>query len=67
MIGKYDARELAAGILINDKNVKNELNLRVYVKNTAAVNFYLREGFKITAEEIDDAAGEKEYSMKWYK
>ena len=49
------------------KNIKKELSLNVYKKNIKAVNFYKRENFHIINEGIDEAAGEKEFFMKWKK
>lgn len=43
------------------------LYLSVYEKNPRAVNFYLREGFEIIKENIDEATGEKELQMCFIK
>lgn len=34
-------------------------------KNSQAIYFYQREGFKIQHEGFDEAAGEKDYVMVW--
>ena len=47
------------------KNKKVRLRLNVYQKNTRALSFYQREGFDIQSEGLDDATGEKEYTMLW--
>lgn len=47
------------------KRRKECLSLSVYQKNTRAVRFYQREGFRIQAESEDENTGEKEYSMVW--
>ena len=47
------------------KNKKVRLRLNVYQKNTRALSFYQREGFDIQCEGLDDATGEKEYTMLW--
>lgn len=39
------------------------LYLGVYRKNRRAVDFYLREGFSLSGEEIDEETGEPEYTM----
>ena len=53
-------------ILLNSvKNKRNELRLNVYQKNTRAISFYQREGFEIQRSGLDDATGEKEYTMVW--
>lgn len=41
------------------------LTLHVYQRNLRAVRFYEREGFRVRREGIDEATGEKEYSMIW--
>ncbi|MBS5283990.1 MAG: GNAT family N-acetyltransferase [Clostridiales bacterium] len=47
------------------KSIRNQLELRVYVKNTGAIRFYERAGFQISHEGTDEATGEKEYFMVW--
>ena len=47
------------------KNKKVRLRLNVYQKNTRALSFYQREGFDIQCEGLDEATGEKEYTMLW--
>ena len=47
------------------KNKKLRLRLNVYQKNIRALSFYQREGFDIQCEGLDDATGEKEYTMLW--
>lgn len=42
-----------------------DISLNVYQKNEQAVNFYLREGFIIKNEGIDEDTKEKDYVMKW--
>lgn len=49
------------------KNKKDTLSLNVYKQNNRAVNFYLREHFVITNEQIDENTGEFEFSMNWIK
>lgn len=47
------------------KGKKSKLLLNVYQKNTRAIDFYQREGFKIQREGLDEANNEKEYEMEW--
>jgi len=47
------------------KNKKDRLRLNVYQKNARAISFYQREGFIIEGEGLDEATGEKEYTMLW--
>ena len=52
-------------LLNHIKGIRNKLQLKVYQKNTCAVHFYLRKGFEILSEDVDEATGEKEYIMIW--
>ena len=47
------------------KDKKVILQLNVYQKNARAISFYQREGFIIQCEDLDEATGEKEYTMLW--
>ena len=47
------------------KDKKVNLRLNVYQKNARAISFYQREGFIIQCEGVDEATGEKEYTMLW--
>ena len=40
-------------------------NLWALEKNVRAISFYQREGFIIQCEGLDEATGEKEYTMLW--
>lgn len=44
---------------------REQLALQVYKKNARAVSFYLREGFQVQREQLDDNTGETEYLMLW--
>ena len=52
-------------LLNSAKNKRNALRLNVYQQNTRAIAFYQREGFEIQCSGLDDATGEKEYTMVW--
>ena len=47
------------------KDVKQQLRLNVYQKNTGAVRFYQREDFFVQRESTDENTGEQEYVMIW--
>lgn len=49
------------------KNIKPNISLSVYQKNTKAVRFYKHEQFKIVSENVDDITNEKEFIMEWNK
>ena len=48
---------------VKDKHAR--LSLHVYKKNAGAVRFYIREGFEIIKERIDENTGEAELEMNW--
>lgn len=43
----------------------SSLSLSVYQQNKRAVAFYLREGFAVSTEGIDEETGNEEYTMFW--
>lgn len=47
------------------KAKKENLSLHVYQKNERAVRFYLREGFAVQSEGMDEDTGEKDFLMVW--
>ena len=49
------------------KNIKPNISLSVYQKNTKAVSFYKRDQFQIVSENVDDITNEKEFIMEWNK
>ena len=52
-------------LLDHAKIKRNTLLLSVYPKNTRAISFYQREGFKIQNSGLDEATGKKDYLMEW--
>lgn len=64
---KMQSKGIGKKLLAYCKNNLDELTLDVYQKNERAVQFYLREGFVITEEKIDENTKEIEYEMKWKK
>lgn len=64
-----EMQSLGIGRLLLDyiKDKKLRLCLNVYQKNTRAIKFYQREGFRISGEGIDEATGEKDYVMVWQR
>ena len=49
------------------KGQYGSLSLSVYQENTGAVRFYLREGFTVSREGVDQETGHIEYTMTWEK
>lgn len=61
----FQAKGIGKLLLDYSKCKHNELSLCVYKKNDGALRFYLREGFIIYTEQIDENTGEIEFVMKW--
>lgn len=49
------------------KEKHERMELKVYQRNTNAVEFYMANGFDITEESLDEATSEKEWKMTWTK
>lgn len=49
------------------KEQRNSIQLKVYKKNENAVNFYLKNGFVLNEELIDEPTAEEELLMEWSK
>lgn len=58
---------IGTSLLNKIKENKNNLTLSVYKKNINAINFYKKNGFIITSENIDKETNEIEYKMNWQK
>lgn len=56
---------IGTSLLNKVKENRNTLILSVYKKNINAINFYKKNGFIITSENIDKATDEIEYIMNW--
>lgn len=52
-------------LLDSAKALHSDLTLHVYQKNKRAIEFYKREGFSITSENIDSDTGEIDKTMHW--
>ncbi len=49
------------------KSKYNKLSLKVYEKNKRAIDFYLKEQFKVIGKSTDHDNKETEYLMEWIK
>ena len=63
--GSMQSRGIGKSLLDYVKKNKAGLCLHVYQKNIRAIRFYLREGFVIRREGLDESTGEKDYEMVW--
>ncbi len=62
---RYRSRGIGRQLLVYAKQRHDTLTLSVYERNKRAISFYLREGFSIQSQEVDENTGEKEYTMLW--
>lgn len=60
-------QSIGTALLNFAKQNYTELTLSVYRKNTKAICFYQKNGFKITEENTDAETNETEYTMMWKK
>ena len=58
---------VGTALLNKAKENRDTLKLNVYKKNNRAINFYIKNKFTISEENVDKDTGEKEYLMKWKK
>lgn len=63
--GEARSKGVGKRLLDHVKGFNDELSLNVYRKNNRAVNFYLREDFKISSEGVDEDTGHADYLMLW--
>lgn len=58
---------IGTALLNKVKENKSNLTLSVYKKNINAINFYKKNDFAITSENIEENTNEVEYVMTWNK
>lgn len=58
---------VGTSLLNKVKENRDNLTLKVYQKNTNAINFYKKNGFIIASKDIDKNTSEIEYTMIWNK
>jgi len=64
---EYQGNGVGSLLLNYVKNFKNNLQLKVYVKNKKSIEFYKTQCFLIISEAIDYTTEEKEFVMEWHK
>lgn len=67
VLAKFQSKGIGKMLLDYAKEQKDLLLLSVYKANVRAVDFYLREGFVVLDEQIDNNTGEMEFRMSWTK
>lgn len=58
---------IGKALLDQAKKFYSDLSLQVYKNNEGAVRFYVREGFTLVREQMDENTGETELVMEWAK
>lgn len=61
----YQSCGIGKKLLEYAKAKNDKLTLQVYQKNKRAIDFYLREKFVITNEQVDEETGEADLTMVW--
>lgn len=61
----FRGRGIGQDLLDCAKESHDQLTLHVYQKNRPAIAFYERQGFSVTGEGLDEATGEREFTMHW--
>jgi ribosomal protein S18 acetylase RimI-like enzyme len=61
------SQSIGKALLDHAKKVHSNLSLQVYKNNEGAVRFYVREGFSLVKEQMDENTGEIELVMAWVK
>ena len=59
------SRGIGKALLDHVKKDRSTLFLKVYQKNIRAIYFYVREGFRIIREDMDESSWEAEYRLTW--
>ena len=62
---KYQSKGVGRALLDEMKRYNEALTLNVYSKNSKALRFYIREGFKEQSIGIDENTNEQEIKMIW--
>jgi putative acetyltransferase len=64
---KHQGGGYGKGLLNFIKSQRENIQLKVYKKNNKAVDFYLKNGFVIKEESLDEQTSEEEFLMEWEK
>lgn len=61
---EHQGEGIGRTLIARAKQIRRELELRVYTKNPKAVRFYERSGFEAVAEQVDEQTGQPELVMR---
>lgn len=64
---KHQGSGYGKGLLDFIKSQRENIQLNVYKKNNNAVDYYLKNGFVVIEETLDEQTSEEEFLMEWKK
>lgn len=64
---KHQGSGYGKGLLDFIKSQRENIQLNVYKKNNNSVDFYLKNGFVVIEETLDEQTSEEEFLMEWKK
>ncbi len=62
---EYQNKGAGSQLLDYIKNIRDRIQLKVYMKNEKSIKFYKNKGFIVVSTSIDKKTGEKELVMEW--
>lgn len=62
---KFQSQSIGQKLIKKAKSLRSKLNLTVYKDNTRSIDFYLKSGFSISGERLDEHTGHKEILMEY--
>lgn len=65
VVGDEQSKGIGKALVQVVKERYKQLSLKVYIKNTKAISFYEKQGFKKDGQDIDETTGEIEVTMIW--
>ncbi|MCP4134761.1 MAG: GNAT family N-acetyltransferase [bacterium] len=64
---EFQGNGVGSSLLKYAKELRNNLQLKVFCKNMKSVEFYKSKGFSVISESKDENTGENEFVMQWHK
>jgi len=61
----FQGNGIGQRLMSKAKSLRNKLNLTVYKQNTRSIDFYLKSGFVIVKERVDEHTGHVEILMEY--
>ncbi len=67
VLEEYQGKGIGQKLLDHCKSLYLNLELGVYTENKAAIDFYIKNGFKVKKKQNNNDSGFMEYVMSWKK